>query len=153
MIPTKFGWVRVQALTLNGIAQGFATDLVTDVLSAHGLENALVNIGEYRSLGGPWRLALSDPNHGDLGVRTLRGSAIATSSPAATPLGTNGHILHQSALPKWSSVSVEASSATLADSLSTAMVLASREEIEAMREQVAFSRITLVDQSGDLITL
>ncbi len=159
------GWERVQfdtneirlgkgqALTLNGIAQGFATDLVTDVLSAHGLENALVNIGEYRSLGGPWRLALSDPNHGDLGVRTLRGSAIATSSPAATPLGTNGHILHQSALPKWSSVSVEASSATLADSLSTAMVLASREEIEAMREQVAFSRITLVDQSGDLITL
>jgi thiamine biosynthesis lipoprotein len=144
---------KAQELTFNGIAQGFATDLVTEALRSHGLENALVNIGEYRSLGGPWQLALRDPIHGDLGMRTLRGGAIATSSPDTTPLGPNGHILHRSAQPKWSSVSVEAATATLADSLSTAMVLASRDEIEVMRKKVEISRITLVDQSGDLITL
>lgn len=83
-------------------------------------------------------------------MRTLIGGAVATSSPGTTQLGANGHILHQSARPKWSSVSVEAGNATLADSLSTAMVLATRDHIETMRD---ITRITLVDMDGNLTTL
>ena len=159
------GWDRVQydadrilldqdqALTFNGIAQGYATDKVTEVLHAHGLGDVLVNIGEHRALGGPWRLSLADPDHGALGTRTLTTGAIATSSPKATPLGDAGHILHPDRKPQWSTISVEASSATLADSLSTAMVLANRGEIEAIRKEADISRVTMVDWSGDLTTL
>lgn len=79
--------------------------------------------------------------------------AIATSSPAATPLGDQGHILHASARPHWSTVSVEASSATLADSLSTAMVLAPRDQIREIKKQADITRVTLVDFDGNLMTL
>lgn len=141
-----------QALTFNGIAQGYATDLIADMLKARGFTDALVNIGEYRSLGGKWTLGLSDPSHGVMGNRTLSGGAIATSSPAATPLGQGGHILHPSAAPQWSTVSVEAPRATLADSLSTALVLAPLEQIKAIKGQTDITRVTLVDFDGNLTT-
>lgn len=142
-----------QALTFNGIAQGYATDLIADALGARGLTDTLVNIGEYRGSGGPWSLALADPVHGVLGNRTLAQGAIATSSPTATQLGKHGHILHPNAQPRWSTVSVEAATATLADSLSTAMVLAPRDQIEAMKEHADATRVTLVSFDGDLITI
>ena len=149
----KISLVRSQAITLNGIAQGYATDLVTDALYELGLTNALVNIGEHRSMGGPWQLSLSDPVHGAMGNRTLTSGAIATSSPAATQIGGGGHIMHPSAAPQWSTVSVEAKNATLADSLSTAMVLAPRDQIEAIKAASDITRVTLVSFEGDLITL
>ena len=161
----RVGWGRVhfdgtkvtldpdQSLTFNGIAQGFATDLVADMLTEEGLTDTLVNIGEYRGAGGPWRLALQDPDHGDMGLRTVSTGAIATSSAYATRLGDGGHILHPVAAAQWSTVSVEAATATVADSLSTAMVLAPRAQIEDMRAGSGITRITLVDFKGDLTTL
>ena len=50
-----------QQLTLNGIAQGFATDLIRDHLRRRGFTRALVNLGEFAALGGPFRLGLQDP--------------------------------------------------------------------------------------------
>ena len=167
--PTEYydtiGWDRVQfgvskikldhmqALTFNGIAQGYATDRVTDVMTAHGMRDVLVNIGEYRGVGGPWKLSLQDPEFGDLGMRTLNSGAIATSSPKATSWGRDGHIIHRDARIKWSTVSVEAGSATLADSMSTAMVLAPRDQIEEIKKKTDITRITLVDFDGNLVTL
>ena len=162
---SAIGWDRVkfgadqirlapaQALTFNGIAQGFATDIVTETLTARGLTDVLVNIGEYRGVGGPWRLGIADPAHGRLGTRTLRTGAIATSSPGATPLGAHGHIIHANARPQWSTVSVEARSAALADSLSTGLVLANRALIDEVGQRADVTRITLVDWNGDLTTL
>ncbi len=159
------GWNRVrhdaeaitlgahQALTFNGIAQGFATDLIADQLAALGLTEALINIGEYRGLGGPWRLGLSDPMHGTLGTRTLRGNAIATSSPSALSLGDQAHILHPDAAPRWSSVSVEAETATRADCLSTGLCLAPLDLIAAVRDLPDIHRVTLVDFDGNLRSL
>lgn len=160
------GWDRVrfdtgaitlgegQALTFNGIAQGFATDEITRVLRAQGLKDILVNLGEHRALGGPWRLGLSDPTWGHLGTRTVTDMAVATSSPGAMSLGRADHILHPVAAPQWSTVSVEASTATLADSLSTALVLAPldlvRDVKKASRE---LGRVTLVSTGGELSTL
>lgn len=142
-----------QTLTLNGIAQGYATDLIADMLITHGFTDTLVNIGEFRGAGGPFTLGLSDPLHGVMGQRTLSGGAIATSSPAATMLGEQGHILHPSARAKWSTVSVEATRATVADSLSTAMVLAPRSQVQAIKERADITRVTLVDFAGNLTTL
>ncbi len=161
------GWERVthdgrsitlgegQALTFNGIAQGYATEAVHRTLAAHGLTRALIHVGEYAAISGPYRLGLSDPASGLVATRTLIDGAIATSSPAATPLNGAGHILHQTARPRWSTVSVEALDATLADALSTALCLAEFDMAKVIRARAgdAVTRITLVDAKGNIRTL
>jgi len=159
------GWSRVrhsassitlgkgQALTFNGIAQGFATDLVADALSRAGLDQTLVNIGEFRGAGGPWTLGISDPMLGHIGTRTITSAAVATSSPAAVPLAGQGHILHGHATPLWSTVSIEAEQATLADGFSTALTMAPLTTIRALKGKFGIRRITLVDAEGDVTTV
>lgn len=160
------GWERVvrdartlrlgtgQALTLNGIAQGYATDRIRALLCEAGLDRCLVNIGEFAALGGPWRLGLSDPRHGHLGHVTLDGTAVATSSPTADRVGGQAHILHATARPRWSTVSVVAESAALADGLSTALVLAPMAEARRVARSLPGVRaVRLVDDAGDLMTL
>jgi thiamine biosynthesis lipoprotein len=150
--PERITLAPAQALTFNGIAQGYATDRVTEQLKIAGFDRMLVNIGEYRALGGSWRLGLEDPVFGALGQRTLTSGAIATSSPMATPLQgqAQGHILHIKAQPQWSSVTVEAKTASLADALSTALVLAERPLIKYVLGQGFAQRVTMVDFEGNL---
>jgi FAD:protein FMN transferase len=50
-------------ITLNSIAQGFITDAITDLLRNEGFETAVVDLGEYRTLGRhpdghPWRIGV-----------------------------------------------------------------------------------------------
>lgn len=164
----RLGWSRVvrtgrhvrlgagQALTFNGIAQGYATDLAAETLRRRGFGKALINIGEHRGLGGPWRLELSDPSFGPLGTRTLSDGAIATSSPGALTLaGGRSHIQDPTgdAPPSWSTISVEAHSAAVADALSTAFCLMDEAEIQAAARKAGVSRVTLVDAEGRLRTL
>lgn len=144
---------RGQALTFNGIAQGFATDRVAEALVQGGLDDILVNIGEFRGSGGPWTLGLSDPRMGHMGTRTITNGAIATSSPHAVPLSGQGHILHRRAVPQWSTVSVEAENATTADGFSTALTLAPLAFIRTLPGRYGIRRITLVDGQGDLTTI
>ena len=118
------------ALTLNGVAQGFIADKVAELLAAEGLTDILINTGEYRALGqmpgaAGWPVKLVSGGEVSLAAR-----ALATSSPSGTvfdPDGTVGHILSpRTGLPAdmaWSSVSISAPSAALADALSTAACL------------------------------
>ena len=144
-----------QALTFNGIAQGYATDMVRTLLARHGFTRALINIGEYAALGGPWSLGIADPTFGQLAVRHLTGGAIATSSPMATLLGGKPHILHPRGGPAlWSTVSVEADQAALADGLATALVLAPVSMAQRVLTDMPGVRgITLIGFDGDLTTL
>lgn len=147
------GTVRLQqgqALTLNGIAQGFATDLAVKALESFGLRDILVNIGEFAARGGPWRLGLSDPQTGYLGTRTLHSGAIATSSPWAE--GARPHILHPTHEPRWSTVSVEADTAVRADALSTGLCFADEALLRRVAHRPGVGRITVVDRGGDLRT-
>lgn len=158
------GWHRVRrdggialdagmALTFNGIAQGFGADAVRAHLAAHGFDHALIDMGEMAALGGPFRFGLGDPAHGQLATRTLTGTAIATSSPMATLAGGQPHILHPQGLPPhWSTVSVEATSATLADALSTALVFLPADRIARLRHP-GLIRVTLIDPEGNLTTI
>ena len=52
-----------------------------------------------------------------------------------------------------STVSVEAETATLADALSTALVLADLEQVKRLRMSQGVRSVTLVDAEGDLMTL
>ena len=107
------------ALTLNGIAQGFASDRVSAVLAAHGHGGAFVDIGEPRA-NGVARVRVDGE-----AVR-LRGGAIATTAASGFRFsdGTS-HLLapHESLAPRWATVAVEAASAAVADGLSTALAL------------------------------
>jgi len=143
-----------QALTLNGIAQGFATDLITAHLHALGAREVLVNIGEHRALGGPFRLGLSDPALGLHGWQSVKGTALATSSPAAMRLGPDqSHILDPlgSAPALWSSVTVEAQTAAVADALSTAMCHMDAAQIDAvLAARADVVRVILVSFDGEV---
>ena len=160
------GWDRValgagvalgpgQALTLNGIAQGWAADRAAEALGAHGFERALVDAGEMRGLSGPWRVGLEDPGAGSLGRLTLEGGAVATSSPGALSLPDgSGHILDpRGGGPVWSSVTVEAEGAALADAASTALCLLERDAARRAAARLGLRRVIAVDARGDLTTL
>lgn len=69
-------------------------------------------------------------------------------------IGDLPHILHTAAQPHWSTVSVEAETATRADALSTGLTLAPFSQVKRLRERMSdVHRITLVDAKGDVITL
>nr|WP_244626040.1 FAD:protein FMN transferase [Bradyrhizobium betae] len=58
---------RGMAVTLNGIAQGYVTDKVVDLLRAHGISHSLVDMGETRAIGArpdgrPWQVGIADPD-------------------------------------------------------------------------------------------
>jgi thiamine biosynthesis lipoprotein len=53
------------AITLNGIAQGYISDAIADMLRNEGFESAVVDLGEYRTIGRhpdgrPWRIGIRD---------------------------------------------------------------------------------------------
>lgn len=147
-----------QKLSLNGIVQGYATDRITSLLMRRGYTRALVNLGEFRALDGPYRLEIEDPNAGRIGALSLTEGAIATSSPSAMFVGGETHILNpltsrSPSKPLWSTVTVEAGSAALADAASTAFCLMDRAQIDRARQRLAVSRVVLIDEVGDLTTL
>ena len=151
--PDRIALAPGQALTFNGIAQGFATDVVTAELAAAGFTHALVNVGEYRAIGGPWRIGLSDPAFGELAQTTLTGRAVATSSPAAILVGGRPHILSaDDTAPRWSTVSVTAPTAAQADALSTAFCLLDRTAIRATLAALPDTQARLIDAIGNLTT-
>ncbi|MFC0341821.1 FAD:protein FMN transferase [Paracoccus niistensis] len=124
------------ALTLNGIAQGFAADRLAEVAAHHRLGDLLIDAGEVRALGASgWQARIETPDGGLVRELTLRGRALATSAPFGTrigPAGDRAHILGpQGQPPRWALVSVSADSAALADALSTAAVLMERPAIDA----------------------
>jgi thiamine biosynthesis lipoprotein len=122
------------ALTLNGIAQGYITDRVADLLRAHGIDRVLIDLGEIRGLGGagdgrPWRVGVGDPGGGAKLIETLEvnNQAVATSAGAGTPFGRDGRHHHLfdprqgESAQRYASVTVIAPTATRADALSTAL--------------------------------
>ncbi|NEY91388.1 FAD:protein FMN transferase [Rhodobacteraceae bacterium KMS-5] len=138
-----------QALTLNGIAQGWAADRIAAVLRAEGFDHALIDMGEVQALGRradglPWQARVLTPEGRALADLPLSDRALATSAPRGTLIGAGvPHILGpQGQPPLWSTVSVSAPSAALADALSTAFTLLDRPAIDAAL--AAFPQASLV---------
>ncbi len=121
------------AVTLNGIAQGFAADRALLVLEQLGIHDALLDTGEIGSLGRresarPWSIGIQHPRYPEayLAVATLEGRCLSTSADYATSFSADHRDNHlfdprtgrsPTAL---ASVSVVARTATEADALSTA---------------------------------
>ena len=121
------------ALTLNGIAQGYLTDRLVALLRRAGLHSALVETGESYGMGNhpgghAWRLGVPDPRTPGRLTRvvSLENRAVATSAPSGTIFDRAGQFHHLfnphtgRCTRDWSSVTVKAPSAAIADALSTA---------------------------------
>ncbi len=128
-------------ITLNGIAQGYISDRIAELLRAEGLRDVLVDMGEIHAVGqrpggGPWRVGIRNPEGGILSHQVpLSNRALATSAPMGTVLDSSGKIGHifspTTGLPaaSWKQVSVSASAAAMADGLATAFCLMERADI------------------------
>jgi FAD:protein FMN transferase len=122
------------ALTLNGIAQGYISDRVSELLRRHGFVRTLVNLGEIKANGagpngGGWDTAIAEPgtDNGMLTRIKLTDRALATSAASGHFFGQDSRMHHLiepgTGRPAgyYGSLSVLAPNATLADGLSTGL--------------------------------
>lgn len=128
------------AVTLNSGAQGYITDRVADVLRSHGFVNMLVDMGEPRALstkpdGSAWRIGIANPADPARAITEIDvvDKAISTSGGYGTLFDDAGQFTHLidprtgKTAPAMLGVSVIADTATKADGLSTALLLAPAE--------------------------
>lgn len=138
-----FGWSKIDrdrgirlpegmALTFNGVAQGYAADLLAELIREAGYQDVVVDAGEIVAMGQGWPVDIVGDDDRVLRQIVLRDRCIATSSPRATLIGPDAapHIFHPDGRSiRWRTVSVAASSAAVADGLSTAFCLMQEHEI------------------------
>jgi thiamine biosynthesis lipoprotein len=156
----RVGWKRVQvaakrigftskdtAITLNGIAQGFAADAAMAALRAAGVEHALIDTGEMGTLGGKpdgekWRLGIQHPRQPGAFVSLvdLQDRCLATSGDYETTFSADflsNHLFDPStghSPTELASVSIVAPTGMAADALSTAVfVLGATKGIDLVR--------------------
>ncbi len=163
------------AVTLNGIAQGYITDRVAELLRAEGMDNVLIQLGETHALGGhpqgrAWRLGLTAAagTHGEgaghdeatgENVVELRNRALATSAPHGFTFDREGRFHHLIDPDSGNSpqavagVSVTAPRAADADALSTALSVMEARRGAQMMERVGDATAWVVLADGGEITL
>ncbi len=175
---TGFGFVSVDAqeiryqksgmaMTLNGIAQGYITDRVAELLTANGCHDVVVDLGEISARGrGPeqaaagkhgWTVTLRpDPQNETAEVRvTLKEMSVASSARFGTTFdeaGTVSHIIDprtgHPVANGLTAASVIASSAALADGLSTAALVSGEETLASALPGFPAVRAFLVREDG-----
>ena len=155
------------AMTLNSLAQGTITDAVTDMLRNEGFESAVVDLGEFRTIGRhpdghPWRLGLRGGRAG----RTieLQDMALAVSGGYGTTFEESGRFHHifdprtGASANGVAEVAVIAPRATTADGLATAIcasgealaprLLAGYPETRAVLTRLDGTTVDLMNSSG-----
>jgi FAD:protein FMN transferase len=133
------------SITLNGIAQGYATDLATTMLRERGIHDALVDAGEHgaegaRQPGHPWTVGIQHPRDPGaiLAAVAMDGRFLATSGDYETAF--SGDFLYHHVFdphtgvspPRLSSAVVAAATGLEADGLTKPMMVLSPERAEAL---------------------
>jgi len=129
------------AITLNGVAQGFAADRAVAALKQHGVEHALVNTGEIGTRGGkpscePWKVGIQHPREPEsyVSLAGLADRSLSTSGDYETTFAgdfSKHHIFDPrtgDSPPELASVSIVAPTAVEADALSTAAMVLGAEK-------------------------
>ncbi|MFN2570815.1 MAG: FAD:protein FMN transferase [Gemmatimonadales bacterium] len=148
------------AITLNGIAQGYISDAIADMLRNEGFESAVVDLGEYRTIGRhpdgrPWRIGIRDGRHPGNIERTvdLEDAALAVSGGYGTTFEASGRYHHifdprtGASANNLVDVAVIGPRATAADGLATAICVAG--ESLAPTLLAAFPRTRAILTRGD----
>lgn len=152
---------RGMAVTLNGIAQGYVTDKVVDLLRAHGVDHSMVDMGEARAIesrpdGRPWEVGIADPQRPDRiqTVLPVVDRAVSTSGGYGFQFDPQGRFNHLFDPANgvcghlYRSVTAVGATATAADALSTAFSMMEQERIRALMSVADIERVHLIDFAG-----
>lgn len=155
----------VEAITLNGVAQGFALDRAIAVLKANGAVNALIDTGEISSLGtkaahDPWTTGIQHPRVSDayVAVADLDGRALATSGDYETSFSADfarNHIFDPrtgESPRELASVTIVAPTGLEADALSTAAMVLGKDRTLALVARLPNVDALLVDKAGEVFS-
>jgi thiamine biosynthesis lipoprotein len=137
-------------IDLGGIAKGYAADRAAAVLSGHGIDQALINLGgDLVALGGKsesaaWNVGIKDPLDTSrlAEIIPLRNQAVATSGNYEQFFMHNGRLYHhlidpKSAQPRpkgFNSLSIIADNCRDADALATGLYFLKDREIQITLE-------------------
>lgn len=155
-----------RAITLNGIAQGYAGDRATAALRARGVDHALVNTGEFGTIGRKenseaWIIGIQHPRDKDafVSVANLAGRCLATSGDYETTFSDDFRLNHLfdprtgRSPSELASVSVVANTAMDADALSTAVfVLGANAGLRLIRATAGADALLVRKDATTLIT-
>jgi len=154
------------AITLNGIAQGYISDAIADMLRNEGFESAVVDLGEYRAIGRhpdgrPWRVGIRDGrNAGSIDrVIDLEDMALAVSGGYGTTFDASGRFHHifdprtGASANTIVDVAVMGPTATAADGLATAICVAGEGLAPTLLAAYPHTRATLTRLDGTSTTL
>ncbi|WP_367401015.1 FAD:protein FMN transferase [Bradyrhizobium sp. WYCCWR 12677] len=157
---------RGMAITLNGIAQGYVTDKVVDLLRAHGVTHSLVDMGEARAIGArpdgrSWEVGIADPDiEGQTkAVLPIVDRAVSTSGNYGfrfDPRAQFNHLFDPQTggcAHRYRSVTTVSRSATAADALSTAFSFMPDEQIRSLLPRVDIDRVYLINDAGQSIDI
>jgi thiamine biosynthesis lipoprotein len=161
------GFARAgMAITLNGIAQGTITDAIADLLRNEGFESAVVDLGEFRTIGGhpdghPWRVGIR--NGRDRGsvdrMVELEDMALAVSGGYGTTFEASGRFHHifdprtGASANSLVGAAVIGPRATAADGLATAICVTGEALAPALLAAYPQMRAILTRLDGTSVTL
>jgi thiamine biosynthesis lipoprotein len=154
-------------ITLNSVAQGFITDAIADMLRNEGFDTAVVDLGEFRTLGRhpdgrPWRIGVRNPPAaaGDLDrVIEVEEMALAVSGGYGTTFEPTGRFHHLFDPQSGASANRLADAAAIAPRATTATALAvatcvlGEERARALVKQCPGARVIATRQDGTLASI
>jgi FAD:protein FMN transferase len=163
----SIGFTRARmAITLNSLAQGYITDAIADLLRQEGFESAVVDLGEFRTLGRhpdgrPWRLGIRSGKAagGDGRMVELADMALAVSGGYGTPFEPTGRFHHIFDPTTGASanglveVAVIGPRATAANALSTAICVAGEACAPALLAAYPGTHAILTRPDGSVVTV
>jgi len=154
------------AITLNSLAQGYITDVIADLLRNEGFESAVVDLGEFRTLGHhpdgrPWRLGIRNGKAAGDGGRTieLADMGLAVSGGYGTPFEPSGRFHHifdphpGASANAFVEVAVIGPRATAANALSTAICVAGEQRAAALLAAYPGTQAIVTRSDGSVVTL
>ncbi len=154
------------AVTLNSIAQGFITDMIADMLRNQGFEQAVVDLGEFRTLGRrpdgqPWQISLRDAVAANAIGQTIEvdNSALAVSGGYGTIFEPTGHFHHifdphtGASANKLAGAAVIGPRATAANALAVAFCVVGEERAEALLAACPGTRAIITRPDGTSVPI
>jgi thiamine biosynthesis lipoprotein len=151
-------------ITLNGVAQGYAADLALAALRAGGVQDALIDAGEYgaegeRQAGRPWTVGIQHPRDpaAVIAAVALDGRFLATSGDYATPF-TDDLVSHHVFDPRTgrsptalSSAAVLAPSGLEADGLTKPMMVLDLPRARRLLARFPGAGAVWIDKAGRIV--
>jgi thiamine biosynthesis lipoprotein len=157
---------RGTSVTLNGIAQGYVTDKIVDLLRSQGVVHSLVDMGETRAIGSrpdgePWVVGIADPDVVGRTATTLPivDRAVSTSGAYGFRFDAEGRFNHLfdpttgGCASRYRSLTTVSRNAAAADAFSTAFSLMSVSEIQSVLQRAEIERVYLIDAFGSALDI